>query len=254
MGHGRMTQWSTQRPEGRRARALAAGVALIAVPTVFTVMPSWTDWHWAWRTLILVAWLAVAAAIVWAEMARGEKLESLTADRAQLLRNLRMTGLTGVLTALLRSGTRDMPDSYEFTLYLYDEGSRSLIPRFPRLTPTPDPDPRIFMPGNGATGSCWEDEDVVVVRGEDVSSEAYGLTPIQQAHYAGYQSVAAAVVWQENIRKIGVVTAISKDDDRYFEAESSRDSLRILANVLGVVLQRIPEPADLTEISVGPQS
>lgn len=229
----------------RRARTLVAGVALLAVPTVFTVVPGWTRWNGRWRAVILAVWLMIAVAIVFAETVRGEAIQDLAADRAALLKYLRLTGMSDVLAALLRPGTRDIPDGYEFTLYLFVEGRRELWPYYPKLNPRRDPDPRVFGAGKGATGSAWQDKEVVVVRGDDVSNEAYGLSPAQQEFYKGYRSVASAVVWEENTRPIGVVTALSKADDGYFEREGGRDSLKMLAQALGVVLDRIPERDDL---------
>lgn len=237
--------WVRRIRDVRRARALAAGVALLAVPTVFTVVPEWTIWNGWWRMAILGIWLAVAAGIVFAETVRGEAIQELTADRAALLKNLRLKGMHDVLVALLRPGTRDIPASYGFTLYLFIDGRNELWPYYPKLTPRRDPDPRVFVPGKGATGEAWRDQEVKVVRGDDVSNEAYGLSDVQQEFFAGYRSVASTVVWEENARPIGVVTALSKDDDGYFEGEGGRDSLIMLAQVLGVALTRIPEPEDL---------
>ena len=230
-----------------RARGLAAGVALLAVPTVFTVVPGWTGWNGRWRAAILVAWFIVAVAIVFAETVRGEAISDLTTERAALLKYLRLTGMNDVLAALLRPGTRDIPDSYEFTLYLFVEARNELSPYYPKLNPRRDPDPRIFAAGKGATGSAWQDQEVVVVRGDDVSNAAYGLSPAQQEFYKGYRSVASAVVWEENTRPLGVVTALSRADDGYFAKEGGRDSLKMLAQALGVVVNRIPERDDLDQ-------
>ena len=229
------------------ARELAAGVALLAVPTLFTVVPGWTGWNGRWRAAILAAWFIVAIAIVFAETVRGEAISDLTAERAALLKYLRLTGMNDVLAALLRPGTRDIPDGYEFTLYLFVEARNELWPYYPKLNPRRDPDPRIFAAGKGATGSVWQDQEVVVVRRDDVSNEAYGLSPAQQEFYKGYRSVASAVVWEENTRPLGVVTALSRADDGYFEKEGGRDSLKMLAQALGVVVNRIPQRDDLDQ-------
>lgn len=229
----------------RRAVTLVAGVLLFAVPTLFTVVPAWTNWDGRFRAAILAAWFLIAIAIVFAETVRGEAIQELTGDRAALLKYLRLTGMSDVLSALLRPGTRDIPDSYQFTLYLFVEGRNELWPYHPKLNPRRDPDPRIFVAGKGATGTAWQDQEVVVVRGDDVSNEAYGLTAVQQEFYRGFRSVASAVVWEENTRPIGVVTALSAVDDGFFEREGGRDSLRMLAQALGVVLNRILERDDL---------
>lgn len=234
-----------RRFDSTRGPALLAGVILLAVPTFFTVIPGWTSWSGWWRGAVLLVWLIVAGVAVYRQTVEQDALRDVTADRAALLRYLRLTGLRDLLEALLRPGTRGIPEHYDFTLYRYVERYDELVAYWPTLTPKQDPDPRNFKPGRGATGTAWEEQQIVVVRGDDVSNEAYELTPIQQQFYEGYRSVASAVIWEENTRPIGVVTALSREDDRYFEGAAARDSLRLLAEALGVTLNRVPEPHDL---------
>jgi hypothetical protein len=244
VGVGRLTE-RLARWADSRAKALAAGVALLAVPTAFGVFPGWTEWPAFWRGVILVVWLLVAAATVAGATLRDETIHDLTADRKALLKSLRLLGTREVLDALLRPGTRGIPESYEFTLYLYDEAVDKLVAYYPLPMPRLDPDPRTFEPGCGATGLSWETQQIVVVRGDDVSNAAYGLTPDQQTFFRGYRAVASAVVWEEHTTPIGVITALSREDDGYFSEAGGRDTLTVLADVLGVVLNRIPEDDDL---------
>lgn len=116
---------------------------------------------------------------------------------------------------------------------------------FPTST-TPGEDVRDFSPGCGATGTAWDTDEVVVVTGTAVANGEYGLSDEQQALWAEYQSVAAAVVWEEDSSKVGVLTAISKSNDGYFDRSGGRDSLQVLAEVVGVALNRVPEPDDLS--------
>jgi hypothetical protein len=228
-----------------RAKALVGAVYLIFVPTFFTVIPGWTKWSGLWRGLLLILWLLVAGWVLTGEIRRSERIDSLTEDRRQFLRQLRVMGTSEVLHALLSPGSRGIPDQYEFTLYVYDSDKNLLAPLFPQMDFRSAPDPRCFEPGNGATGSAWTSRRIVVVTGSEVASGHYGLTKEQQEFFAGYNAVAAAVVWKEGTEPIGVVTAIAKTDDAYFDGLQGLDSLRVLADVLGVVLSRIPDPEDL---------
>lgn len=231
-------------PEFSRARALGAGVVLLAVPTFFTVVPGWTQWNGALRGFILVVWLLVAMATVRSAVVRDEAIDALTADQAELARRLRVLGTREILAALLRPGSRDIPDHYSFTLYLYDGEDDRLAAYYPAHR-TPGPDPRDFKPGKGATGTAWDYEEVVVVTGTAVANDEYGLTPEQQTIFSPYHSVASAVVWETPSQKIGVLTAIGPEDDGFFDAAGGRDSLQILADVVGVALNRVPERDDL---------
>jgi len=189
--------------------------------------------------------LLVAVFVVAGEVVHGEKVGAMTADRRAYLKNLRLMGTLAVLEALLQRGARGIPPHYEFTLYLHDSNGDALVPFFPKLDFRGAPDPRIFQPGNGATGSAWRDQRIVVVTGTEVANDRYGLTPPQQDYFQQYQSVASAVVWKEHTTRLGVLTALGTEDDGYFSAPGGRDSLQALADVLGTVLTRIPERADL---------
>lgn len=238
-----------------RERTVAAGVVLLGVPTAFQLMPNWAeDWPVQSRAGVLVCWAVIAVIAIAQQRDRDAAIDAMTSERSTLLRHLRLTGTHEVLAALLRSGARGIPKGYDFTLYLYDESSDELRAYFPKLNPKRDPDPRTFSPGRGATGSAWRDQQIVVVCGDDVSNEAYGLTDVQQDYYRGYRSVASAVIWEENTKPIGVITALSRDDDHYFDTVGGRDSLKVLAEVVGVVLNRIPDPDDLGLEPVTPPS
>jgi hypothetical protein len=212
-----------------RAKALGAGVALLAVPTFFTVFPTWTDWHPSVRIGIVVVWLLIAAAVVASEIVRGEAIAAITTERREIARNLRLVATREVLEALLRSSTRGIPDHYELTLYLYDEEKDKLLPYFPTIDFRGEADPRVFDPGKGATGTAWRDRGIVVVTGTEVSSDKYGLTDVQQEYFKDYQSVASAVVWEEAATPIGVVSALGTADDGYFSGPPGRDSRSPLA-------------------------
>lgn len=232
-----------------RARALTTGVVLLAVPTAFTVVPAWTTWHGLIRAGILALWLGLAIGAVGAAVLRDETLGALASVRQSSMSQLRQIGLYGALREVLRKGSRGIPPHYELTLYWHDTDSERLLVYYPP-SPTPGEDVRDFAVGCGATGTVWQNPaEVVVVSGDAVANAAYGLTPEQQALWKDHRAVAASVVWRQGVQKIGVLTAISKTDDRFFSGIGGQDSLRALAEVVGVILDRIPEPDDLGLVS-----
>src|SRR5262249_48274635 len=87
-GWNRLRSWT----QYSRSKALAAGVALLAVPTFFTVVPSWASWDGRVRALVLCAWLLIAVLVVASEVVRSEAIGSLTKERRSLLRHLRLLG------------------------------------------------------------------------------------------------------------------------------------------------------------------
>ena len=139
-----------------------------------------------------------------------------------------------------------MPDSYELTLYVHDDATDSLEPYFPHLNlPPGQEDPRCFAPGRGATGGAWEAGRLFHVRGEAVATDEYNLTELQRDFFRDYRSVGSTPMYDEDGRKFGVVTALSTEDDGFFENPNGRRLLRNIADTIGIVLTSVPDPEDL---------
>jgi hypothetical protein len=239
-------QWIRETVGYTPARALGVGVVLLAVPTFFTVFPGFTDWLPLVRAVIVGVWIVTAVVTVTAATKRDEAIQQLSDDRKAQLRQLRLIATTELLAALLRPGTKNIPAHYEFTVYLFDEDQDLLRPICPTIDFRDAPDPRVFAPGNGATGSAWRDRQTVVVTGSEVANAKYGLTPEQQEYFAGYQTAVPTPIWEDATTPFGVLTALGTDDDGYFSDQGSgRDSLQVLSDTIGVLLRAVPEPEDL---------
>ncbi len=96
-----------------------------------------------------------------------------------------------------------------------------------------------FRPGDGATGLSFQKRQFILVTGDAVSNATHGLTPAQRQHFASYRVVVATPIWREGLRPIGVLTAISEENDGHFDKDSSVAALRELADVIGVVLTSV---------------
>lgn len=242
----RVFAWLGEKVGYTPARALGVGVVLLAVPTFFTVFPGWTSWSPWIRGALLAAWSTTAIMTVGSASKRDEAIQQLSEDRKAQLRRLRLIAFTELLDALLRPGTKNIPEHYEFTVYLYDDQQEHLRPIWPVVDFRGAPDPRVFAPGNGATGSAWRDRRMVVVTGSEVANARYGLTNEQQSYFAGYETAVATPIWEDAANPFGVLTALGTHDDGYFSDQGpGRDSLHVLSDTIGVLLKAVPEPEDL---------
>lgn len=229
-----------------RAGAVAVGLVLLAVPTVFTVIPGFTVWNGFFRLGLLLLWGVAALATVAAASQRDEAIQKLSDDRRALLRNIRRSAYVEVIVALLRPGTKGIPQHYEFTVYLFDDQQGLLIPTWPQVDFRGEEDPRIFPPGKGATGTAWRLERLIHVTGSEVTNAKYELTPAQRKYFKGCKVAAAVPIWEDATTPFGVLTVLGTQDDEYFSGGGAGQTiLRDLADVVGVVLKSIPAPDDL---------
>lgn len=219
-------------------------MALVSVPTFFTVIPGWTRWNGLWRALVLLIWVGIALGVLYTQVEHGEKVAALSEKTRRQREHLRRAATAEVLRALLSPGIAGLRAGYSFTVYMPD--GNELRPIFPSVQLRPgETDLRVFAVGDGATGSAWKVRATFVVTGDMVHSDRHGLTIEQQEHFAPYNSVAATPIYDPDGVPIGVLTAISKDDDRCFDdAGGGRFTLERLAEIVGVVLKSIPEEAD----------
>lgn len=94
-----------------------------------------------------------------------------------------------------------------FHLYLFDEQRELLLPAFEgRASPSQG-----WKPGAGAVGEAWLTGEYVLVRGEEVSDDTYGLTPAQQHRARNLAVVAAMPVTNAREQVIAVLSGSSTD-------------------------------------------
>jgi hypothetical protein len=230
----------------RRKLAIALGVGLLAVPTVFTVFSEFTRWIWPLRALVLVGWGTVAFFAVRAATDRDHKLDTIT-HRVEERRAKRMRVAVNEAFRALTTA-HSFPKHYAFTVYMPDDLVKpaELIPIYPSWHEAGD-DIRIFEIGKGATGTCWQRWDAskavtatFVVTGDAVSDDTHQLTAKQQALFKKCRTVVATPILDEDDQLIGVLTAISEREDGAFdEGKPGQAALRELADVLGVLISNV---------------
>ncbi|HSH59105.1 MAG TPA: GAF domain-containing protein [Acidimicrobiales bacterium] len=232
------TKASRQRPVWMQPWAIVAAIVLVAIPSLFGFFPEMGTWSLEVRSLIAASWIGTVVASVIIGAKRDVRLAQVVETVARQRDQLRLRATEDILSALLRPGTKDIPANYGFTVYLLDPERDELRAAFP--SPGPDSvDLLTFRPGAGATGLAFQKRQLILVTGDAVSDATHGLTPGQREHFASYRVVVATPIWREGLRPIGVLTAISEENDGHFDKDSSVAALRELADVIGVVLTSV---------------
>lgn len=242
-----MKKWEPLQDGARRLPLLIAGVILAGVPTLFTVIPELaTERSLSFRRWTLAGWLVVLVATVFVSMRRDSQLDKVTAGAAAAQSKARQYAFLDVVTALCARAP-GFGARYEFTVYLADADGQQLRPIWPDR-PSPTADPRIFAAGKGATGHAYSKRKIFWVLGDDVSNDAYELTPDQQAFFGDYRTVASAPIFDLiGEQPIGAVTVLHADEQTdFFEpGDDGQKALLNLADTLAVVIGRLIEPGDL---------
>lgn len=216
---------------------VVAGVILVAVPTVFGVYPTEAGTIWVgWRDAIGGAWLLVAGLTVAASSQADERISRLfrEVNKKRVWQRARAT--SEALEALLRPGTKGFPDVYRFSVYLFDEERQVLLPWYPKVA-AEDAEVRTFAPGIGATGAAWSDGQTLLVTDDEVSSDRYHLSKAQQLAFRGYRAVSAAPMRSTAGVEMGMLTAISTVNDRFFDDAPAVERFEGLAEAVGAVVE-----------------
>lgn len=226
------------RPAWMQPWAIGAAIVLVAIPSLFGFFPEMGTWTLGLRILIAVLWIGTVITSVIVGARRDSRLSRLVDTATRQREQLRLRATEDILSALLRPGTKDIPDTYEFTVYLYELERDELRVAFPVSEPGLD-DVAVFRAGVGATGLAFQRRQLILVTGDAVSDATHGLTPEQREYFAGYRVVAATPIWREGNQPIGALSAISRENDGHFGMESSQAAFRELAEVIGVVLTSV---------------
>jgi hypothetical protein len=227
----------------RRSRLFVPTVfalVLVAVPTAYTIFPEWgADARTGWRVSILAGWIVLAGMGALLTTATDRRLHAMVAEeRLEQVRAARRSQISDQFRVILVPGVADIPPQYQFTVYVPTPNNAFLIPVFP---PALDyTDPAIFPVGAGATGKAWQSPDgSFVVVGDAVSGPEHGLSKAQSTRYGSYQAAAATVIYAEDRRPVGVLTAIGRVDDHFFTDAEGR-GVAALRTVAGGVAWLMP--------------
>lgn len=222
-----------------RLREVSAGVVaavyLLLIPTVYSMYPDLGK-DQGWKIWVLVS--CVAVAVISTLIAALNRLLSRLAQRpdqpVSIERRSRLKLQTAyyLLGLFLDSGKAGAPP-YDWTLYLWDRDSERLPPLLP-VRKGPD-DIASFGRGQGATGTAFDVQAIVVATGDAVSDDTFKLTPLQQQAFSRYRSVAAAPITVRD-QVVGTIGAISREDDGLFTRDEGAALIRRMANAAAEVL------------------
>ena len=225
--------------QGVSARAVGAGVALVLVPTLFTVFPHWSEWDLGPKLAVLAGWLLAAFVVVRTGARDSQRVRSLLGTVRRRRDAGREAAGRFILRELLRPSVAGFPEHYEFQLFLLDPTGHRLVSEY---TSGGQSGSEEWTIGQGATGAAWASRSYVRVRGAAVSDGTYGLTSAQQKRYSHLQVVAAAPVFNARVEPIAVLSVSSNHDDGFlFEqdgiirhAELAEAVARVLIDIFAI--------------------
>ncbi len=228
----------------QRVPAVGLGVLLVAIPTVYTLFsPELLSQTAAGergikslgvRAAVGIVWGVLVAYAVYHQVRRDRMVDTAIEESSLSRETSRRLAADEVLRTMLVPGTSGSPPDFEWSVYAVDKSTGHLMPIFPLIAPG-QLALRTFRTGQGATGLAFARRGVVVVRGDAVSNADFGLSPAQQAGFACYRSVAAAPLVSDG-RAFGVLSAISRTDESYFDSAAGRAVLQRLAETVAQVL------------------
>lgn len=224
-------------PPAPRLNAVVVGIILISVPTLYSVFPEFGRQLLVVRIAVVLIWAGTALIGVLSASTQEARVQHLVEHRERERNELRMLASARVVSSLLGDAGTTIPKAYALSVYLYDVEQDLLVPVHPPLTG--DDSYRIFPPGVGATGRAWVERDTIIADGDAVSDETFGLSPDQQAAFRPFHMVVATPIPGEDGRLIGVLTAIARRRNDYFDSDEGLNELRSTAEVIGVVLDNL---------------
>ena len=152
-------------------------------------------------------------------------------DVDQVVSATRLVLASKTLERLLAPDEAPLTEAW-FHLYLFDDQRELLLPAF-EGRPSPS---KGWKPGVGAVGEAWTSGEYVLVRGEEVSDETYGLTPVQQHRARNLAVVAAMPVTNASDQVIAVVSGSSVDPESPLATDEGFDAHLLLAQEVARVL------------------
>ncbi len=214
-----------------------AGVYLVGLPLVFTVFAHETDSGRGIGARIALTVLWFGCAVVVASVATVGDLAELRQRAREVLTRGRRAGdrrelaALASIAALLDPGATGLSASFEFDAFIPDDQG-FLVPVLER-----DPAPwQRWPPGCGVVGIAWVNPDAFVqAAGRDTIDPDLGLTPVQRERYGHLTFVAAAAIFDEYERQIGVLS-VACHDGSDFMAAGGPQRFQILASDIGILI------------------
>ncbi len=216
--------WNRRSRRTQRLVALSAALALVAVPTIWTIFP-WLAQIWIlWRTLVLAAWGFAAGLIVYTSDRQGCQLDEMMGELERHRRKDRKKA-GDVAIGLLLQGS--VLRSHDLSLDVYlPTGNEKVRVEYSSRVPL---EPVEWTLPTGATGLAFASGRRVYASGESARDETYLLTEKEQAEAANLEVVAALPIRNEALRTIGVLSAYGDSNDSWIDTPEGRAEHEALA-------------------------
>lgn len=218
---------------GRRA-AVATGVGLVLVPTVFTMFPELAQRPMWVRVPLILLWILAASIVVIGTRRHSENVEEIV-GRPRERQQLQRKAAGYIILQQLLTAEHGPLEKYEFRVFIYDADRGRLMASYEPGGVQPSEGWEI---GQGAVGAAYKNEDYLCVKGEDCWNGSYGLTPEQQTRYKalGLQIVAAMPIMNARKEVIGILAASSDSTGDYIASMNGYKIHHELADAVGRVL------------------
>lgn len=216
-----------------RGSAIAAGVTIVLVPTVFALFPEWAKSAAIIRVGVLLIWIAAATVVVIAGVQQSEHIEELLTPGRRRRDNARHVAGQRILRALLVPEAAGFPAHCEFRVFLPNRGGDRLLPEYESPGSSPSEG---WEPGKGAVGAAFASASLVRVHGAAVWDGTYGLTPAQQEKNRGLAAVVAMPLLNARVLAVGVLAVSTTVEDPFIVSDPAAEMIRELAEVVARVL------------------
>jgi hypothetical protein len=224
----------------KRWVVMLVGVALVLVPTLFTVFPGFTHWPVWLRALIVGVWVLGATLAVLGSVRQSRQMDQLVQPALERRRANSDLAAQDILRSLLEK--HDFPPHYQFRLFIPDLEQRHLLSSW-------DPDGHVEATrgwdfGVGVTGVAWDTETYQRARGaECADTHMWNISADVIDRYRDLKVIAAEPVFDDHETCIAVLTGSSRtvDDGQLVNAEGVSKHRR-LASVVARVLSDILQP------------
>lgn len=241
-----MARWRRRRRRTGRLVVLTAALALVAVPTIWTIFP-WLGQIWIlWRALVLLVWGLGAWLIVHATDRQARQLDEMMGELEHHRRKDRKKAGDVAIGLLLQGSVLTRSHDLNLDVYLPIDHKKVRV-AYSSKAPL---EPVEWASSTGAAGIAFASGKRVYASGETARDKTYLLTDIEQADAANLEVVAATPIKNEAQRTIGVLSAYGDSIDSWIDTPEGRNEhqalaasiARLLIDVCGLATDDVTPP------------
>lgn len=227
----KIKRWSQLSRRAHRLVALSAALALVAVPTIWTLFPCLGHIWVLWRALVLGAWGIAALLIVLSTDRQARQVDELMGEAEHHRRRQRKKA-GDVTIGLLLQGSVLRSHDLNLDVYVPTDTGKVIV----AYSSTIPLKPVEWAPSTGATGIAFTSGKRVHAAGATARDETYLLTEKEQAEAANLEVVASEPIKNEAGRTIGVLSAYGDTNDEWINSPDGKAEHKALAESIARLL------------------